>query len=74
MTAGPSSRSGPHGETPKPGEHARVLSELLAERIRRGGPISFAEFMRECLYHHPAHGYYLRGRMQPAIWGLLHER
>jgi SAM-dependent MidA family methyltransferase len=33
------------------------LSELLAERIRRYGPITFADFMRECLYH-PTHGYY----------------
>jgi SAM-dependent MidA family methyltransferase len=33
------------------------LAELLAERIRRYGPIPFADFMRECLYH-PVHGYY----------------
>jgi SAM-dependent MidA family methyltransferase len=33
------------------------LAELLAERIRRFGPITFADFMRECLYH-PVHGYY----------------
>jgi SAM-dependent MidA family methyltransferase len=33
------------------------LGELLAERIRRYGPITFADFMRECLYH-PVHGYY----------------
>jgi len=33
------------------------LAELLAERIRRFGPIPFADYMRECLYH-PAHGYY----------------
>lgn len=33
------------------------LGELLAERIRRFGPITFAEYMRECLYH-PVHGYY----------------
>lgn len=59
MTAGPSSASGARGETPKPGEHARALTEILSKRIRRGGPISFAEFMRECLYH-PAHGYYSR--------------
>jgi SAM-dependent MidA family methyltransferase len=59
MTAGPSSESGSRGETPKPGEHARALSEILAGRIRAGGPISFAEFMRECLYH-PTHGYYSR--------------
>ena len=34
-----------------------ALGELLAERIRRYGPITFADFMRECLYH-PTHGYY----------------
>ena len=33
------------------------LEELLAERIRRYGPMPFADFMRECLYH-PVHGYY----------------
>jgi SAM-dependent MidA family methyltransferase len=33
------------------------LGELLAERIRRFGPITFADYMRECLYH-PVHGYY----------------
>ena len=33
------------------------LAELLAERIRRFGPITFADYMRECLYH-PVHGYY----------------
>jgi len=33
------------------------LADLLAERIRRFGPIPFAEYMRECLYH-PVHGYY----------------
>lgn len=33
------------------------LAALLAERIRRFGPITFAEYMRECLYH-PVHGYY----------------
>jgi SAM-dependent MidA family methyltransferase len=33
------------------------LGALLAERIRRFGPITFAEYMRECLYH-PLHGYY----------------
>jgi SAM-dependent MidA family methyltransferase len=35
------------------------LRAILAERIRAGGPISFAEYMRECLYH-PEHGYYSR--------------
>ena len=33
------------------------LAALLAERIRRYGPMTFAEYMRECLYH-PVHGYY----------------
>jgi SAM-dependent MidA family methyltransferase len=33
------------------------LAELLADRIRRFGPLTFADFMRECLYH-PVHGYY----------------
>ncbi|HEX8871259.1 MAG TPA: SAM-dependent methyltransferase [Candidatus Acidoferrum sp.] len=33
------------------------LGSLLAERIRRFGPIPFADYMRECLYH-PIHGYY----------------
>lgn len=33
------------------------LAQLLAERIRASGPISFAEYMRECLYH-PQFGYY----------------
>ena len=36
------------------------LASLLAERMRRFGPITFAEYMRECLYH-PVHGYYSRG-------------
>jgi len=33
------------------------LGQLLAERIGATGPISFAEYMRECLYH-PQFGYY----------------
>lgn len=33
------------------------LAELLAERIRRDGPLPFSGYMRECLYH-PVHGYY----------------
>src|SRR6516225_9308291 len=33
------------------------LEELLAERICRHGPLTFADFMRECLYH-PLYGYY----------------
>lgn len=39
------------------------LEELLEERIRRYGPIPFADFMRECLYH-PVHGYYSKGESQ----------
>jgi len=34
-----------------------ALAAILAERIRRFGPITFAEYMREALYH-PLHGYY----------------
>jgi len=33
------------------------LAELLADRIRRFGLLTFADYMRECLYH-PVHGYY----------------
>ena len=39
------------------------LAELLAERIRRYGPMTFADFMRECLYH-PVHGYYSQPEAQ----------
>lgn len=35
------------------------LALLLAERIRARGPLTFAEYMRECLYH-LEHGYYSR--------------
>jgi len=35
------------------------LAAILAARIRSTGPITFAEFMRESLYH-PEHGYYSR--------------
>jgi SAM-dependent MidA family methyltransferase len=33
------------------------LAELLADRIRRYGLLTFADYMRECMYH-PVHGYY----------------
>jgi SAM-dependent MidA family methyltransferase len=59
MTGGPSSASSAWDEPSRPGEHGRALSEILAARIRAEGPISFADFMRESLYH-PAHGYYSR--------------
>lgn len=35
------------------------LHALLVARIREGGPLTFAAYMRECLYH-PEHGYYSR--------------
>jgi SAM-dependent MidA family methyltransferase len=38
---------------------ASPLREILAARIRAGGPISFAEYMRESLYH-AEYGYYSR--------------
>ncbi len=39
------------------------LGKLLAARIHERGPITFAEYMAECLYH-PEHGYYLRTETQ----------
>ena len=39
------------------------LAELLADRIRRFGPITFADYMRECLYH-PVHGYYSKAEFK----------
>ena len=36
---------------------ATPLARLLADRIRAAGPIPFAAYMRECLYH-PLLGYY----------------
>src|SRR5579871_4288688 len=59
MTAGSAPESSARSSAAQPGEHARALSEILAARIREGGPIPFADFMRECLYH-PVHGYYSR--------------
>ena len=37
------------------------LSRILADRIQREGPMTFADWMEQCLYH-PQHGYYLSGR------------
>jgi SAM-dependent MidA family methyltransferase len=42
------------------------LAGILAERIRGSGPIPFADFMRECLYH-PDYGYY--SRSNPSRFG-----
>jgi SAM-dependent MidA family methyltransferase len=39
-----------------------ALVDQIADRIRRAGPISFAEFMDSALYH-PEHGYYGSGRV-----------
>lgn len=39
------------------------LEELLTDRICRYGPITFADFMRECLYH-PVYGYYSKSESQ----------
>jgi len=39
------------------------LAELLAARIRASGPMPFAEYMRECLYH-PVHGYYAKAEVR----------
>lgn len=36
-----------------------ALTEILLDRIRQHGPITFADFMEACLYH-PEHGYYTR--------------
>jgi len=41
------------------GARGESLSAILANRIKASGPIPFAEFMRECLYH-PEYGYYSR--------------
>jgi len=38
-----------------------AAGEILADEIRRGGPIPFRRFMEVALYH-PQHGYYRRGR------------
>jgi SAM-dependent MidA family methyltransferase len=39
------------------------LTNILAERIRAHGPITFAEYMEACLYH-PQHGYYTRPKQE----------
>jgi SAM-dependent MidA family methyltransferase len=39
------------------------LQQELASRIRAQGPMTFADFMRECLYH-PEFGYYSRPEAQ----------
>src|SRR5579871_5346289 len=63
MTAGSAPESSARSSAAQPGEHARALSKILAARILDAGPMPFAEFMRECLYH-PVHGYYSRASAQ----------
>ena len=43
-----------------------TLSDYLAERIRKHGPITFHEWMKEALYHE-TDGYYMRPDAQ--VWG-----
>src|SRR5438045_5180742 len=38
-----------------------VLIDLIRDQIRRDGPVTFAWFMEQALYH-PVHGYYSSGR------------
>ncbi len=42
------------------------LTDVLLERIRGEGPLTFAAFMDACLYH-PEHGYYARGRSAEGV-------
>jgi SAM-dependent MidA family methyltransferase len=42
-----------------PADSPQSLAGELIRRIRERGPVTFAEFMRECLYH-PEFGYYSR--------------
>ncbi|HET8906504.1 MAG TPA: SAM-dependent methyltransferase [Ktedonobacterales bacterium] len=47
----------------------RELSRILADRIHQDGPITFAEFMADALYH-PSYGYYVGGGegREPVGW------
>jgi SAM-dependent MidA family methyltransferase len=45
--------------SPAHGAEGNPLGAILAVRIRERGPMPFAEFMHECLYH-AEHGYYSR--------------
>ena len=51
--------------SPAHGAEGNPLGAILASRIRERGPMPFAEFMRECLYH-PEHGYYSRANSRGA--------
>src|SRR5215470_3576854 len=39
---------------------ATILQQLIAERIQREGPLTFADYMRMALYE-PGYGYYVTG-------------
>src|SRR5271165_1336526 len=45
--------------SPTTRDFSRTLAAILSARIRQNGPLTFAEFVRECLYH-PEYGYYSR--------------
>lgn len=47
-----------------PPREVTPLAVLLADRIRRSGPITFADYMEVCLYH-PQYGYYSKPEQQP---------
>jgi SAM-dependent MidA family methyltransferase len=53
------------GSSPAASEQGNSLAAILAGRIHDRGPMTFAEFMRECLYH-PEHGYYSRANARGA--------
>jgi SAM-dependent MidA family methyltransferase len=63
MTQQPPGREQTSAGRSSSSEPPTPLASILLDRIRRGGPISFAEFMRECLYH-PEYGYYSRSGAQ----------
>ena len=45
-----------------------TLKQLLVERLRRSGPITFERYMALCLYH-PEFGYYTRGQERTGVAG-----
>jgi SAM-dependent MidA family methyltransferase len=44
---------------------SKILHQLISDEIQEKGPLTFARFMKICLYH-PQYGYYSSGR---ACWG-----
>jgi len=45
-----------------------MLKEFLIEKIQKFGPISFRDYMEDCLYH-PEFGYYTAGKARMGKWG-----